>query len=123
MYAGTSSPSKSSEQAVLRWSEVDLPSREAAVQVIETHVSEAVIRCGHQLSEKTKVYLMGERFTKMGTVRACRNSGTHFLLTIGSDGDFTSSTPSVFDPGILAVEDFLTEEQEEQILAGLKAEV
>jgi len=121
--AGTSSPSKRSEQALLRWSERGFPSQEVVVQVIETHASEAVIRCGLQLTEKTKVYLMGEKFTRMGTVRSCQKNGSNFVLTICvGGGKVTSSTASIFDPGVLAVEDFLTEEQEEQILAGLNAE-
>jgi len=123
MSTGTSSPSKNSGRALLRWSEPGSPSREAVVQVVERHVSEAVIRCGLQLTKKTKVYLMGEKFTTMGTIRSCRHKGPQFLLTIRTSGtDFTSSTASLLDPGILAVEDFLTEEQEEQILAGLTAE-
>jgi hypothetical protein len=89
-------------------------------QVVETHASEAVIRCGLQLSEKTKVYLMGDKFTRTGIVRACRPEGAHFLLTIRAIGnDLPALAGSVFDPGIRAVEDFLTEEQEQKILDAL----
>lgn len=66
---------------------------------------------------------MGEKFTRMGTVRSCQKNGSNFVLTICiGGGKATASTASIFDPGVLAVEDFLTEEQEEQILAGLNAE-
>ncbi len=59
----------------------------------------------------------------MGTIRSCRHSGAQFLLTIRTNGaEFTSSTTSLLDPGIRAVEDFLTPEQEEEILACLTNE-
>ena len=116
----TSSPFKNSDQVLLRWSERNSPRREVIVQVVETHASEAVIRCGLQLSEKTKVYLMGDKFTRTGIVRACRSDGAHFLLTIrATTDDVHTSVASVFDPGIRAVEDFLTEEQEQKILDAL----
>lgn len=118
--ASTSSPFKDSDQVLLRWSERNSPRREVIVQVVETHASEAVIRCGLQLTEKTKVYLMGDKFTRTGIVRACRPDGAHFLLTVrAAIDDFYPTTGSVFDPGIRAVEDFLTEEQEQQILEAL----
>jgi hypothetical protein len=120
MSSSTSSPLKCSKQALLRWSERNSPRREVIVQVVETHASEAVIRCGLQLSEKTKVYLMGDKFTRTGIVRACRSEGAHFLLTIRAvNEDFRVAIGSVFDPGIRAVEDFLTEEQEQEILDAL----
>jgi hypothetical protein len=119
-FTGTSSPLKSSNQVFLRWSERNSPRREVMAQVVETHASEAVIRCGLQLSEKTQVYLMGDKFTRTGIVRACRPDGAHFLLTIRAVADdFRVPTGSVFDPGIRAVEDFLTEEQERKILEAL----
>lgn len=116
----TSSPFKTSDQVLLRWSERNSPRREVIAQVVETHASEAVIRCGLQLTKKTKVYLMGDKFTRTGIVRACRSEGAHFLLTIRAvNEDFHASIASVFDPGIRAVEDFLTEEQEQKILEAL----
>lgn len=120
VFTSTSSPFKSSDQVLLRWSERNSPRREVIAQVVETHASEAVIRCGLQLTEKTKVYLMGDKFTRTGIVRVCRPDGARFLLTIRPVGDeFSAPTGSVFDPGIRAVEDFLTEEQERQILEAL----
>ena len=124
MSSGTSSPSKIIGQAVLRWSEPDGPFCEIPVQLIEAHASKALIRCEQQLSKKTKVYLMGEKITRFGTVRSCRTDRGAFLLTIASSGDdFTCKPASRLDQGVLAVEDFLTEEQEQQILAALNGEL
>lgn len=120
VFTNTSSPLNTSDRVLLRWSERNSPRREINVQVVETHASEAVIRCGLQLSEKTKVYLMGDKFTRTGIVRACRPDGAHFLLTIRAlPDDFQASIGSALDPGVRSVENFLTEEQEQRILDAL----
>lgn len=119
-FRSTTGLSQNPNQVLLRWSGRTSLRRGVVVQVIETHASVAVIRCDLRLSEKTKVYLMGDKITRTGIVQACRPDGAQFLLTIrATKGDFRLTTASVFDPGIRAVEDFLSEEQERQILEAL----
>lgn len=120
IFPGTTRSFQNPDQASLRWSGRNSPRRGVVVQVIETHASEAVIRCDFRLKEKRKVYLMGDKITISGIVRTCRPDGAQFLLTIrATKGDFRASTGSLFDPGIRAVEDFLSEEQERKILESL----
>lgn len=63
---------------------------------------------------------MVDKFTRTGIIRASRSDGAHFRLTMRTvDDDFKVPMASVCDPGILAVENFLTEEQEHEILEAL----
>lgn len=120
VFSGTTGPSENPDQVLLRWSGLTSPRRGVVVQVVETHASETVIRCHLWFREKTKVYLMGDKITRTGIVHTCRPDGTQFLLTVRTTkADFRASAGSVFDPGIGAVEDFLSEEQERNILESL----
>jgi hypothetical protein len=63
---------------------------------------------------------MVDKFTRTGIIRASRSDGAYLRLTIRTtDEDFKIPMASVCDPGILAVENFLTEEQEREILEAL----
>jgi hypothetical protein len=109
-------------QALLCWSEAPhSPSREEFVQVLESHLSEAVIQSARRVSEETKVRLIGKDYTGIGIVKSCRKEGHSFILNIWI-GDEESSLPPfpAKDPGILSVENFLTEEEEAKILEELE---
>jgi hypothetical protein len=100
------------DQLLLRWSENPaLPLREEQVEVVRFCLSESVIRSALRISENTQVYIIGKHYTGSGIVRSCHQEGEGFLLTIyvGMEAD----------PGVFAVDDFLTEEEEFRILEGL----
>jgi hypothetical protein len=109
------------DQALLCWSEApNSPSREEFVQVLETHLSEAVIKSSRKVDEKTKVTLIGKDYTGIGIVKSCRSEGKKFIITIRIDepGPRTGTAPKP-DPGVLIVDDFVSEEEEAKILGDL----
>jgi len=105
----------------LRWSDYpELPIREEPVEVIGLDTFQSVIRSNLRINEKTQVYLIGEAYTGNGIVRSCQQEGTGFLLTIAMNVEASlSELRPERDPGVLAVEDFLTEEEEAKILESL----
>jgi hypothetical protein len=116
------SPGEESGQALMCWFEApDSPSREEFVQVLESHLSEALIKSALQVNEKTKVTLIGRDYTGIGIVKSCRKDGESFILQVAMVGEsMKTATPSKPDPGALVVDDFITEEQETKILEGLE---
>jgi|ERR1700728_3455473 hypothetical protein len=121
MSSGHTSSDVESDQALLCWSEApNSPSREEFVQVLETHLSEAIIKSNLKVDEKTKVTLIGKDYTGIGIVRACRRDGKNFIVTIGMGEERTGPAPGIErDPSVLVVDDFITEEQEAKILNDL----
>lgn len=110
--------SRGSDWLTLRWLEgPNSISREEAVEIIETHVTDAltVIRGPFELGEKTPVYLTGKGYMGNGIVRACQKHGSDFLLTIG----LTNFNPER-DPGVLSVQEFISEEDAEKILKDME---
>lgn len=121
MSAGTSIPPESFEQVLLRWSEPpNCASREELVHVLEVHSCGAVIRSTREVVEKTQVYLIADAYTGIGVVHSCRKEGNCFILKIVITENSSTEPSSERDPGIFAVEDFLTEEQEAAILRDLE---
>jgi hypothetical protein len=62
---------------------------------------------------------MVDKFTRTGIIRARRPEAALFRLTLNISNDAGSVPVPVADPGILAVENFLTDEQEREILESL----
>jgi hypothetical protein len=122
MSSGHTSSGVESDQALLCWSEApNSLSREEFVQVLETHLSEAIIKSNLKVDEKTKVTLIGKDYTGIGIVRACRKDGKNFIMTIGMEAGRTGlARAEQPDPSVLVIDDFLTEEQESQILNDLE---
>ena len=111
------------ERVLLRWSEApNLPSREELVQIIWAQPEEALIRSASKLLENTQVYLITKCRTDDGVVRSCREEGSSFIVRIAIAANLTNNYGYDLDPGIFAVEDFLTEEQEAKILEDLENE-
>jgi hypothetical protein len=110
------------DQALLCWSEAPYsPAREEFVQVLENHSQEAVIKSSLEVSEQTKVTLIGKDYTGIGIVKSCREDGKNYILTISMSSDDTATPPLLDrDPGVLTVDSFLTEEQEAKILEDLE---
>jgi hypothetical protein len=117
-----SAPGTASGQALLCWSETPNSAiREEFVQVLESHSSEAIIKSTVKVSEQTKITLIGKDYTGIGIVRSCRKETTDFILdiTMGNEAN-PASLSSLIDPGALFVDDFLSEEQERNILEALQ---
>lgn len=111
------------ERVLLRWSEApNLPSREEFVQILWAHDEEALIRSASKLVENTQVYLITERRTEDGIVQSCREEGSSFVLRIAIAANVTNNYGFELDPGVFAIEDLLTEEQEVKILEDLEKE-
>jgi len=125
MSACSSTCPDGSDKVLLRWSDTpNSPSREEIVEILETDPDEAVIRSALKVSERTEVLLIGKDYSEMGVVRSCRQQGNKFIVTIQMG---PAAEPfqrgSQVDPGVLAIDDFLTEEQEAQILNDLDEEL
>lgn len=112
------------DHAVLRWCESPTsPSREETVDILQALPSEALIRSALQLTEKTRVYLIKNGYTRIGIVKSCSEDDGRFLVDITMAPADPPSLGDLFppDPGVLAVDDFLSEEDEERILSDLDA--
>jgi hypothetical protein len=114
------------EQVVLRWREGPaLAAREAEGEVLEARLREAVIRCSLQINEQTEVQILAGSYRETGVVRSCRaeeNDG--FVLSIRITSAPELEAPHFErDPGMLAVESFLTDEQADKILEELDLEL
>ena len=105
-----------SNYAVLRWSEgPQAQPREELVEVIKDQVSQTIVRSSLRLNRETVVTLVGKNYTEEGVVQCCQSEDTWFLLTLvgklpNRDAGFLP------DPGVFAVDGFLTEDQEAAIL-------
>jgi hypothetical protein len=125
MSASSSNPQDDSDKLLLRWSESPhSPSREEFVQILETRVSEAVISVSLRVDEKTQVYLIGKNSTESGIVRSCQRRGKKFVITIllNSVDPHSPSGPEI-DPGVLLVDSFMSEEDEQRILDEIDEEI
>ena len=113
------------DQLFLRWSDdPTLPTREERVEVIEIHSSESLIRSPFRIDEETQVYLIGKHYTGTGIIRSCNKKGSSFILTILMDTEcFLSEFLDKPDPGVFAVDSFLTEEEEIKILESLNNDI
>lgn len=124
MSAAPSSLEDDQNRVLLSWSDPpDSPLREQVVQLIEADSSEAVIRSTLKVREKTRVRLIGEKYTGNGIVRSCKKVQSGFMLTIWIADTGNISSVSERDPGVIAVENFLTEEQEAEILGEVEHEL
>lgn len=111
-----------SDKLLLRWFEDAFsPSREEPVQMLETRVSEAVICSSLKVLEKTEVFLIGKYSTESGVVRSCRPSGGKYIVTISIHSQ--KPNPPDIDPGLLALDSWMTEEQEKAILDQIDKEL
>jgi hypothetical protein len=110
------------EKVWLRWSEAaNSTSREEFAELIQTHPTEALIRCSPRLRKDTQVYLIVPgRYKMSGVVASCRKEGNSFIVRIVINENLNPQHRSELDPGILIVDDFLTEEEEAKILKALE---
>jgi hypothetical protein len=110
---------------LLRWSDVPGGNpREESVQVVDAHLSEAVVSSPIEFVSETPVNLVGFGHIEKGVVRFCRAEGAKFILTISLHPNHPHPLVlSERDPGVFAVENFITEEQELLILQELEEEL
>ena len=115
--------SDDSDRVLLRWS--DSPNstfREEIVQILTSGFSEAVVCSSLKIREETRVSLIGNFYSEFGTVRSCRPEGGKFVVTIRIKPEASTLGYRV-DPGVFAINDFLTEEDELRILEELDQEL
>jgi hypothetical protein len=122
MSAAVGDPLGDPDQVLLSWSDSpDSPKKQELGQIITVHASDAVIRSVAAITVNTTIRVTGKHYTGNGIVRSCVKSDTGYILTLTKSDDLPFQG-SKRDPGVVAVENFLTEEQEAQILKGLKNE-
>ncbi len=105
----------------LRWSAgYDSTFREEIVDYITNNHSEWTFRSDVSISDRTPVYLTGDMYMGKGIVQSCRQEGPSFILTIDMTKEGAYAMPrQQFDPGLLNVDSFMTEEEEGKILDSL----
>lgn len=101
---------------ILRWSETcDSAFHEHLVEVISSQQAETVIRSPISLQEQTPVILL--EIKANGIVRSCHKEGSGFIVTISAKDEINRfSSGSQRDPGLVSVDDFLSEAQEAELL-------
>ncbi len=114
-------PLGDSGQLLLRWSDSShCASHEEFVDVLSRQFSKIVVRSISEVAENTPVYLTGKQYAANGTAGSCRKDASFFIIAIRIDNESVSqSVGSGWDPGIMSVENFVTEEQEDEILRNL----
>ena len=114
-------PAKQLEAITLRWIEITNSAlHEELVYVIRAGVAEAVVRSTVQVKRDTPVDLIGGGHMVNGVVCSCRKEGNSFILRVRIDENLTLRYDDEIDPGVLAVEGFLTEEEEANILSDIE---
>ncbi len=112
-----------SGQITLRWS--DTPSGralESVVELVDSDHPEPIVRAPRRVGEDTPVTLIAEGYTVNGIVTFCRADKESYLITVSTCGisEDQLETAHFHDPGAIAVDDFLTEEEEAKILESLQ---
>ncbi len=106
------------DRVLLCWSDTpQSPLRRELANILETRSAEAILSTSFKIPENTAVQLSGTNYTGQGVVRSCRAESGSFVLTVS----IGSETPAALrewdlDPGVLVVDDFLTEEEEAELL-------
>lgn len=123
MLLGASNPSGVSGRLLLRWSDFSVnASREEFVDIISRQASKMVVRSISEVVQNTRVFLVGKQYAASGTTRSCSKGGVSFVLAILIETESYLGSDSGWDPGVVTVEDFLSEEQEARILDDLLLE-
>lgn len=110
------------DEIFLRWSDTPFaPSLELPVEIVDENNCEPIIRTPLKIGEETPVTLVAKDYMVNGIVRFCRPDKNSFLITVSTqDVPDQLFEPAYFrDPGSLAVDEFLTEEEEAKILESL----
>lgn len=112
-----------SSEIILRWSDTPFaPARESLVELVDSDGAEPLVRGPFRIGEDTPVTLVAKGYMVNGIVRFCRADKQSYLITVSTYGISEQQTEAAHfrDPGALAVDDFLTEEEEAKILESLQ---
>ncbi|MFL6447414.1 MAG: hypothetical protein ACJ746_06955 [Bryobacteraceae bacterium] len=107
----------------MRWSDSpSAPALELPGEVVDNSNSEPIVRVSLKINEQTAVTLLGKDFMLNGIVRSCRPEKDCYLVTVATDDVSGQRFEQAHfrDPGVLALDDFLTEEEEAKILESLE---
>jgi hypothetical protein len=122
MFGAVGNSLEDPDQVLLSWSDSpSSPKNQELGQLITVRASDAVIRSAAPIMVNTTVRVTGKHYTGNGIVTSCRKEESGYILTLTESHDIPFQG-SKRDPGVVAVENFLTEEQEAQILKELKNE-
>jgi hypothetical protein len=120
MSLSSSSSSGDPGQLLLRWSDnLNSSSHEEFVDVLSRQLSKIFVRSACQVAEDTPVFLAGRRYSANGRAGSCQRVASSFILGILIEEESNIQLESDRDPGVLSVDDWLTEEQEAELLANL----
>jgi hypothetical protein len=120
MSLSSSTSSGDPDQLLLRWSgDPNSSSHEEFVDVLSRQLSKIVVRSACRVAEDTPVFLAGRKFSANGRADSCQRVASSFILGILIEQESHIQLESDWDPGVLAIDDYLTEEQEAEILANL----
>lgn len=120
MSLSSSSSSGDPDQLLLRWSDnLNSSSHEEFVDVLSRQLSKIIVRSACKVAEDTPVFLAGRRYSANGRADSCQRVASSFILGILIDKESHIQAESDWDPGVFAIDDYLTEEQEDEILANL----
>lgn len=118
----STSPMGVPARGLMQWYEVPGTAlRQEMVELLQAQPSEAVIRSAVKLSVNTRVYLKTSTHVWNGIVLSCRPEDLHFVVAIAPRKGEHITTAFAVDPGVLDVENFMTEEQEQAVLDQLAA--
>jgi hypothetical protein len=112
-----------SGQIILRWSDAaSAPALEWPVELVDSENPDPVVRAPRRVGEDTPVTLVAEGYTVNGIVTFCRADKDSYLITVSISeiSQDQLETAHFRDPGALAVDDFLSEEEEAKILESLQ---
>lgn len=121
MASNSNENSDAEERNFVRWSEpVGGVVREESVVILSENPSETTIRAVTGLREKTPVYIRGHTNSGNGIVESCIREGDDYrvVIQLSSEEMLTTNYPQI-DPGVFALDNFLTEEEESKILDSL----
>lgn len=107
----------------LRWSDSSVaPALETVVELVDPDNAEPIVRAPLRIVEETPVTLLADGYMVNGIVRFCRADKESYLIAVAAcEISEDHLVPvDVRDPGVLAVDDFLTEEEEAKILESLQ---
>lgn len=112
-----------SKEIILRWCDsLSASVFELPVEIVDEANCEPIIRAPLKIGEDTPVTLLAKDYMVNGIVRFCRADRNSYLITVATrDVSEERAEKAYFrDPGVLAIDDFLTEEEEAKILESLQ---
>jgi hypothetical protein len=108
------------DHVLIRWSETpNAPSHEELVEIVQVRPSETVVRSAYQIDANTRVYLIKKGYTRIGIVKSCREDQGSFLMEIDVAAIDPLDLVYAVDPGVFGIDEWITEEQENEILKDL----